>query len=115
EHGHEHEHVDEHEDEMTETEKILRATLAKRIVLLDGAMGTMIQRHKLKEADYRGERFANHSVDVKGDNDLLVLVRPDIIAGIHESYLAVGSDIIETNTFNANAIAQADYKLESIC
>src|SRR5262245_19607687 len=100
---------------MTKTEEILRATMARRIVLLDGAMGTMIQRHKLKEADYRGERFANHPVDLKGDNDLLVLTRPEVIAGIHESYLAVGSDIIETNTFNANAIAQADYKLESIC
>ena len=99
---------------MTKTEEILRATLAKRIVLLDGAMGTMIQRHKLKEADYRGERFAGHDVDVKGDNDLLVLTRPDVIAGIHDAYMAAGSDIIETNTFNANAIAQADYKLESI-
>src|SRR4029078_113057 len=99
---------------MTKTEEILRATLAKRIVLLDGAMGTMIQRHKLKEADYRGERFKNHSVDVKGDNDLLVLTRPDVIAGIHDAYLAVGSDIIETNTFNANTAAQADYKRESI-
>jgi 5-methyltetrahydrofolate--homocysteine methyltransferase len=99
---------------MTKTEEILRATLAKRIVLLDGAMGTMIQRHKLKEADYRGERFAGHDVDVKGDNDLLVLTRPDIIADIHDQYLAAGSDLIETNTFNANAIAQADYKLESI-
>jgi 5-methyltetrahydrofolate--homocysteine methyltransferase len=99
---------------MTKTEEILRATMAKRIVLLDGAMGTMIQRHKLTEADYRGQRFASHPVDVKGDNDLLVLTRPDVIAGIHESYLAVGSDIIETNTFNANTIAQADYKLESI-
>ncbi|HEY5453516.1 MAG TPA: methionine synthase, partial [Polyangia bacterium] len=99
---------------MTKTEEILRATLAKRIVLLDGAMGTMIQRHKLQEADYRGERFAGHDVDVKGDNDLLVLTRPDIIADIHDQYMAAGSDIIETNTFNANAIAQADYKLESI-
>jgi 5-methyltetrahydrofolate--homocysteine methyltransferase len=99
---------------MTKTEEILRATLAKRIVLLDGAMGTMIQRHKLKEADYRGERFAGHDVDVKGDNDLLVLTRPDIIADIHDQYMAAGSDLIETNTFNANAIAQADYKLESI-
>jgi 5-methyltetrahydrofolate--homocysteine methyltransferase len=97
---------------MTKTEEILRATLAKRIVLLDGAMGTMIQRHKLKEADYRGARFAGHDVDVKGNNDLLVLTRPDVIAGIHDSYMAAGSDIIETNTFNSNAIAQADYKLE---
>jgi len=100
---------------MTETEKILRATLAKRIVLLDGAMGTMIQRHKPTEADYRGKRFANHPKDLKGDNDLFVLTRPEIIADIHDQYLAVGSDILETNTFNANAIAQADYGLESIC
>jgi 5-methyltetrahydrofolate--homocysteine methyltransferase len=99
---------------MTKTEEILRATLAKRIVLLDGAMGTMIQRHKLGEADYRGERFAGHSVDLKGDNDLLVLTRPEIIADIHDQYMAAGSDIVETNTFNANAIAQADYQLESI-
>src|SRR5499427_5841530 len=100
---------------MTETEKILRATLAKRIVLLDGAMGTMIQRHRPTEADYRGKRFANHPKDLKGDNDLFVLTRPEIIADIHDQYLAVGSDILETNTFNANAIAQADYGLESIC
>jgi 5-methyltetrahydrofolate--homocysteine methyltransferase len=99
---------------MTKTEEILRAALAKRIVLLDGAMGTMIQRHKPTEADYRGARFAAHTVDLKGDNDLLVLSRPDIIGGIHDAYLAAGSDIIETNTFNATAIAQADYKLESI-
>ncbi|HEY7373907.1 MAG TPA: homocysteine S-methyltransferase family protein, partial [Polyangia bacterium] len=100
---------------MTETEKILRATLAKRIVLLDGAMGTMIQRHKPTEADYRGKRFADHPKELKGDNDLLVLTRPEIIADIHGQYMAAGSDIIETNTFNANAIAQADYGLESIC
>jgi 5-methyltetrahydrofolate--homocysteine methyltransferase len=100
---------------MTETEKILRATLARRIILLDGAMGTMIQRHRPTEADYRGQRFADHPKDLKGDNDLLVLTRPEIIADIHDQYMAVGSDIIETNTFNANAIAQADYGLESIC
>jgi 5-methyltetrahydrofolate--homocysteine methyltransferase len=99
---------------MSSTEATLRRTLAQRIVLLDGAMGTMIQRHKLGEADYRGERFADHNIDVKGDNDLLVLTRPDVIADIHQQYLAAGSDIIETNTFNANAIAQADYGLESI-
>jgi 5-methyltetrahydrofolate--homocysteine methyltransferase len=99
---------------MSSTEEILRKTMAKRIVLLDGAMGTMIQRHKPTEADYRGKRFANHGKDLRGDNDLLVLTRPEIIADIHAQYLAVGSDIIETNTFNANAIAQADYGLESI-
>jgi 5-methyltetrahydrofolate--homocysteine methyltransferase len=96
------------------TEQILRRLLAQRILLLDGAMGTMIQRHKLGEADYRGARFADHTVDVKGDNDLLVLTKPEIIAGIHDAYLAAGCDIIETNSFNANAVAQADYKLESI-
>jgi 5-methyltetrahydrofolate--homocysteine methyltransferase len=96
------------------TEATLRRLLAERILILDGAMGTMIQRHKLGEADYRGARFANHPVDVKGDNDLLVLTKPEIIAGIHDAYLAAGCDIIETNSFNANAVAQADYKLESI-
>jgi 5-methyltetrahydrofolate--homocysteine methyltransferase len=96
------------------TEELLRQALAKRIVLLDGAMGTMIQRHKPTEADYRGTRFADHHIDLKGDNDLLVLSRPDIIEGIHAAYMEAGSDIIETNTFNANAIAQADYGLEHI-
>jgi 5-methyltetrahydrofolate--homocysteine methyltransferase len=100
---------------MSSTEEILRNTLARRIVLLDGAMGTMIQRHRPTEADYRGQRFASHKIDLKGDNDLFVLTRPEIIADIHAQYLAAGSDIIETNTFNANAIAQADYGLESIC
>jgi 5-methyltetrahydrofolate--homocysteine methyltransferase len=95
-------------------EGILTEALARRVVLLDGAMGTMIQRHRLSEADYRGERFKNHPHDLKGDNDLLVLTRPDVIRGIHEGYLAAGSDIIETNTFNATSIVQADYGLASI-
>src|SRR6185295_8428591 len=95
-------------------EQTLRRLLAERILLLDGAMGTMIQRHKLGEADYRGARFKDHGVDLKGDNDLLVLTKPDVIAGIHDGYLAAGCDIIETNSFNANSVAQADYKLESI-
>src|SRR4029079_16611012 len=99
---------------MTKTEEILRATLAKRIVLLDGAMGTMIQRHKLREADYRGERFANHARDVIGNNDLLCLTQPQIIAKIHEDYLAAGADIIETNTFNAQRISMADYGMEAL-
>src|SRR5258706_14886200 len=86
--------------------------LAKRILILDGAMGTMIQRHTLTEADFRGDRFRSHPRDVRGDNDLLVLTRPDVIAGIHREYLEVGSDIIETNTFNSNAISQSDYGLE---
>jgi 5-methyltetrahydrofolate--homocysteine methyltransferase len=94
--------------------KELNDLLAKRILVLDGAMGTMIQRHKLAEADFRGDRFARHVHDLKGDNDLLVLTRPDVIAGIHRQYLDAGSDIIETNTFNSTAISQADYGLESL-
>ena len=92
----------------------LRTLLAQRLLILDGAMGTMIQRHKLQEADYRGERFADHGHDVKGNNDLLLLTRPDVIRGIHCEYLAAGADLIETNTFNATAISQADYQLEAI-
>jgi 5-methyltetrahydrofolate--homocysteine methyltransferase len=88
--------------------------LAKRILVLDGAMGTMVQRHKPTEADFRGERFRNHSRELRGNNDLLVLTRPDIIAGIHRQYLEAGADIIETNTFSSTRIAQADYALESI-
>ena len=86
--------------------------LARRILIIDGAMGTMIQRRKLVEADYRGERFRNHGRDLKGDTDILVLTRPDVVADIHREYLAAGADIIETNTFNSTAIAQADYALE---
>ena len=92
----------------------LDAALRERILILDGAMGTMIQRRRLGEADFRGERFAGHARDLAGDNDLLVLTRPDVIAAIHDEYLAAGADIIETNTFNGTAIAQADYGLEAI-
>jgi len=92
----------------------LKALLAQRILVLDGAMGTMIQRHGLKEADYRGARFADHAHDLKGNNDLLLLTKPEVIRGIHAEYLAAGADLIETNTFNATAVSQADYKLESI-
>src|SRR5436190_10646930 len=95
------------------TESLLERALSQRILVLDGAMGTMVQRHRLGEADFRGERFESHRRDLKGDNDLLVLVRPDVVAGIHDAYLAAGSDIIETNTFNSNRIAQADYGLEA--
>jgi 5-methyltetrahydrofolate--homocysteine methyltransferase len=91
----------------------LAALLDRRILLLDGAMGTMIQRYNLGEADYRGARCADHAHDVKGDNDLLVLTRPDVIREIHNAYLEAGADIIETNTFNATSIAQADYGLEA--
>src|SRR5690348_7508629 len=96
------------------TNEILDTLLARRILILDGAMGTMIQRHRLTEADFRGSRFAHHHKDLRGNNDLLILTRPDVIAGIHREYLEAGSDIIETNTFSSNAIAQADYGLESL-
>jgi 5-methyltetrahydrofolate--homocysteine methyltransferase len=85
--------------------------LRARIVVIDGAMGTMIQRHRLSEADFRGTRFADHAKDLKGNNDLLVLTRPDIVEAIHDGYLAAGADIIETNTFGATSIAQEDYGL----
>ena len=89
----------------------LPALMAQRIAIIDGAMGTMIQRLKLDEADFRGDRFADHAKDLKGNNDLLVLTRPQDIQDIHEAYLAAGADIIETNTFGATSIAQEDYGL----
>ena len=92
----------------------LRELLERRILILDGAMGTMIQRRKLTEADFRGERFKNHGRDLKGNSDLLVLTRPDVIGDIHREYLDAGADIVETNTFTSTAIAQADYGLESL-
>jgi len=85
--------------------------LTQRIAILDGAMGTMIQRYKLSEADFRGERFKDHPKDLKGNNDLLQLTRPDVIREIHEQYLAAGADILETNTFGATTVAQDDYGL----
>ena len=92
----------------------LEQQLKKRIMLIDGGMGTMIQDYKLEEADYRGERFANWHCDVKGNNDLLVLSKPQLIADIHKEYLDAGADILETNTFNATTIAMADYDMESL-
>ena len=89
----------------------LAGILAQRIAILDGAMGTMIQRFKLNEAQYRGERFKDFERDVKGNNELLSLTRPDVIQDIHESYLAAGADLIETNTFGATTIAQEDYRM----
>ncbi|MGL4565867.1 MAG: homocysteine S-methyltransferase family protein, partial [Halioglobus sp.] len=94
-----------------QTRSSLERALQTRILVLDGAMGTMIQAEGLQDADYRGERFVDHPYDLKGNNDLLSLTRPDIIAGIHRRYLDAGADIIETNTFNSTAIAQDDYKL----
>ena len=89
----------------------LPAILEKRIAILDGAMGTMIQRFKLSEAQYRGERFKDFHKDIKGNNELLSLTRPDVIGDIHEKYLAAGADMIETNTFGATTVAQADYDM----
>ncbi len=105
---------------------LLEQALAQRILVIDGAMGTMIQRHRLEEADYRGERFADgfdsrqagdadrQGHDLKGNNDLLTLSRPDVIAAIHAEYLDAGADLVETNTFNATAISQADYHLQHL-
>jgi 5-methyltetrahydrofolate--homocysteine methyltransferase len=91
----------------------LRRLFDSRIAILDGAMGTMIQAHSLEESDFRGVRFAAHRKDLKGNNDLLSLTRPDVIEGIHSEYFAAGADIVETNTFNSTAISQADYGTES--
>ena len=92
-------------------ESQLRELLARRILMLDGAMGTMIQRYKLSEADFRGDRFVDHPIDVRGNNDLLSLTRPDVVREIHQAYLEAGADLIETNTFGATSIAQQDYGL----
>mgnify|MGYP001546539451 CR=1 FL=1 len=94
--------------------KKLEEALQDRVLVLDGAMGTMIQRYKLVEEDFRGERFKDHSHPLKGNNDILCLTRPDIIEAIHKEYLEAGADIIETNTFSGTSIAQADYALEEV-
>src|SRR5436190_2250556 len=102
--------------EITDKSALLESLLKKRILILDGAMGTMIQAYKLSEDGYRGPAACglhDHAHDLKGDNDLLVLTRPEIVREIHNEFLEAGADIIETNTFNATRIAQADYKLES--
>ena len=92
----------------------LHEAIKKRILILDGAMGTMIQQYQLKEADFRGERFADFHTDLQGNNDLLSIVRPDVIENIHKAYLDAGADLIETNTFNANAFSMADYDMEHL-
>ncbi len=99
---------------MNSTTDILKRLLYQRILVLDGAMGTMIQRYNLSEKDFRGERFKDFPHDLKGNNDLLSITKPEVIKEIHKAYLSAGSDIIETNTFNANAISQADYKMEEL-
>ena len=102
--------ISPHKNPKAELSKIAK----ERILILDGAMGTMIQRHKFGEAEYRGERFADWESDIKGNNDLLVLTQPDAIREIHEAYLEAGSDIIETNTFNGTSISMADYNMEHL-
>ena len=97
---------------MNNSELTLRRLLGERILLLDGAMGTMIQAHGLKSEDFHGDEFSGHSHDQTGNNDLLTLTQPSVIASIHDAYLRSGSDIIETNTFNSNSISMADYGLE---
>ena len=94
--------------------KKLKKLLSERILVIDGAMGTMIQRHKLTEKDFRGERFKNYPSDLKGNNDLLSITQPEIIKGIHREYFAAGADIVETNTFNSTVISQADYNMQSL-
>ena len=93
--------------------QLLLAAARERILVLDGSWGVMIQRRGLDEADYRGERFAEHKIHLKGDNDILCITRPDIIADLHDQYYAAGADISETNTFSATFIAQADYDMEA--
>jgi len=102
------------DSERQERLKKLRTLLDQRIVLLDGAMGTMVQQHKLDESGYRGERFRNYNRDMKGNTDILTLTQPEIVAGIHRAYLEAGADIVETNTFTSNAPSQADYGTEAL-
>ena len=92
--------------------KAFQKALENRILVLDGAMGTMIQRHKLDESDFKGEKFKSHPQSLNGNNDLLSITRPEIIKDIHGAYYAAGADIAETNTFSSTVIAQADYHLE---
>jgi 5-methyltetrahydrofolate--homocysteine methyltransferase len=99
---------------ISDRETLLRDLLNQRILLLDGAMGTMIQSYKLEEVDYRGDRFKDHPCDLKGNNDLLSLTNPEIISAIHAAFLDAGADIIETNTFNSTSVAMADYQMEGL-
>ena len=92
----------------------MKDILTKRILILDGAMGTMVQSYGLEEADFRGNRFKDHPCDLKGNNDILSLTRPDVVREIHAAYLEAGADLIETNTFNSTSISQADYQMEHV-
>src|SRR4026208_1408989 len=92
----------------------IETILRQRILVLDGAMGTMLQRHRLQEPDFRGERFAAHPVDLKNNSEVLSLTQPAIVQSVYAAYLDSGADIIETNTFNANAFSMADYQMESL-
>jgi len=107
-------HPSGNNDTVCEVEQQLRELLTHRILMLDGAMGTMIQRYTLSETDFRGARFADHGVDVKGNNDLLSLTQPDVVREIHQAYLEAGADLIETNTFSATSVAQQDYGLAHV-
>ena len=98
----------------SDTDRVLGSLAAERILVLDGAMGTMIQTLRLTETDFRGERFADWPRDLRGNNDLLILTRPDAIRGFHADYLRAGADIVETNTFCSTSIAQADYGMEGL-
>lgn len=98
--------------EWSDSYKYISSELKKRIMVLDGAMGTMIQKHPLTENDFRGTRFADHPKDIKGNNDILSITQPDIIYNIHKLYFEAGADICETNTFSGTRVAQADYKME---
>ena len=100
---------------MTDKKSLLSTILKERVLVLDGAMGTMIQQYELDESDFKGDKFTKHNSDLKGNNDILCLTKPRVISEIHEKYLMTGCDIIETNTFNANRISQADYKTEKFC
>ena len=95
--------------------KDIKEILNNKIMVFDGAMGTMLQSYDLTESDFRADRFTNHTIDLKGNNDLLCLTRPDIVGKIHKEYFESGADIVETNTFNANSISQKDYHLEKFC
>src|SRR5687768_9715560 len=97
-----------------ETAELLTSLLKERILVIDGAMGTMVQQYHLEEADWRGQCFQDHPIDLKNNNEALSLVRPDIIEAIHMAYLEAGADIIETNTFNATSISLADFGMEDL-